>query len=162
MGAPPSEAIGGARTPPGARAGGLPPPGRVSCGFACLERRWPCSSMYRLPGPGMRPIVEFAMLTSIRIPSRAFVVALALLFAAGPARAQCLISGGTSLCNGPVQLCGPDGLYEYQWTDPAGNPSYDKCLTAALPGVYSLQIFDMYGATLGPCTQLVPGPDPPP
>jgi len=107
--------------------------------------------------------VEIVMSSAFRFRPHALAAALALFFfAAGDARAQCLITGGSSLCDGPVQLCGPDGLYEWVWTDPAGNQSYEQCLTAATPGVYSLELHDMYGASFGPCTVLLQAPEPPP
>ncbi len=101
------------------------------------------------------------MSSSIRIRPHALAAALALLLAAGDARAQCLITGASSLCDGPIQLCGPSGLYEWVWTDPAGNQSYDQCLTASTPGVYSLELFDIYGGSSA-CSVTLQAPEPPP
>ena len=101
------------------------------------------------------------MSSSIRIRSHALAAVLALFFAASGAGAQCLITGASTLCDGPAQLCGPDGIYEFVWTDPAGNMSFDRCVTAATPGLYSLQLYDMFGGS-SVCTTLLQVPDPPP
>jgi len=98
----------------------------------------------------------------IRIRPHALAAALALFFfAASDAGAQCLITGASSLCNGPVQLCGPAGNYEYEWLDPSGNYSFYPCLTASEPGVYSLVLYDIYGGSFGPCTVSLGLPEPP-
>ncbi|HEY2954081.1 MAG TPA: FlgD immunoglobulin-like domain containing protein [Candidatus Eisenbacteria bacterium] len=101
------------------------------------------------------------MSTANRIRTHALAAAVALLCAAGGAGAQCLITGATSLCDGPATLCGPDGTFEYFWTDPAGNTSFDRCLTATTPGDYTLQIFDMFGGSFA-CTASLAAPEPPP
>ncbi len=98
---------------------------------------------------------------ALRIRPHALAIALALLFAAGGAHAQCLITGPSTPCGGPVELCGPDGLYEWVWTDPSGAQSYNRCLIATQPGPYSLVLFDMFGGTFGPCSLLVATAEPP-
>jgi hypothetical protein len=97
-----------------------------------------------------------------RFRTFALAAALALLSPTGVAFSQCLITGDSSLCNGPVQLCGPEGLYEYLWIDPAGQFSFDRCLTASTPGVYMLRITDEFGSSYGPCSKTVEMTPPPP
>src|SRR5262249_61683368 len=113
-------------------------------------------------GPGKRPKVETVMLRRKRIRPFALAAALALLSLPGVTRAQCLITGDSSLCNGPVQLCGPDGLYEYLWIDPAGQFSFDRCLMATQAGTYMLRITDQFGQSFGPCSKAVEASNPPP
>ena len=98
----------------------------------------------------------------IRFRTRALVAALALLLAPSIAGAQCLISGGRSLCNGPVQLCGPEGNYEYMWIDPAGQFTFDRCISASTPGTYMLQVTDEFGNSFGPCSHTIEPASPAP
>ena len=92
----------------------------------------------------------------------ALAFALALFVVPAVAQSQCEIIGDSSLCNGPVQLCGPEGQYEYMWVDPAGNFFFDRCLMATEPGTYMLQLTDQFGQTFGPCTKTVEATPPPP
>ena len=110
--------------------GNLPLACRLRVDFARRLRRWPCSFITQTSGPGMRPTVETFMFGTKRIRTLALAAALALLSPAAVAQSQCLITGNSSLCNGPVQLCGPDGLYEYTWIDPSGQFSFDRCTIA--------------------------------
>jgi hypothetical protein len=97
-----------------------------------------------------------------RIRSHVFALTLALFLSSSDAGAQCLITGPTSLCNGPVQLCGPDGSYEYQWATPSGQPFYSQCVIASEPGVYTILLNDIQGVLWGPCSVTVTSADPPP
>jgi flagellar hook capping protein FlgD len=93
---------------------------------------------------------------------RLFALVAALVLLPAAAWSQCLITGDTDLCNGAVQLCGPDGQYEYLWVDPAGQFLFDRCITASAAGTYMLQITDQFGNMYGPCsTTLVNTPPPP-
>jgi flagellar hook capping protein FlgD len=110
----------------------------------------------------MRPTVENDMFRPIRTRRPlALALALALLLPA-VAHSQCQISGDSSLCNGPVQLCGPDGQYEYMWIDPAGQFLFDRCIMATTPGTYMLRMTDSFGNAYGPCSKDVEATPPPP
>jgi hypothetical protein len=107
-------------------------------------------------------LVENVMVRPIRFRWFALAAALALLAFPGVARSQCVITGGSSLCNGPIELCGPEGVYEYMWIDPAGQFIFTRCITAATPGDYMLRITDEFGQTFGPCVKTVGNTPPPP
>ena len=103
------------------------------------------------------------MFRPIRLRCFALAAALALVVTSpGIARSQCVISGGSSLCNGPIELCGPEGVYEYMWIDPAGQFSFTRCITAATPGNYMLRITDEFGHSFGPWVMSVGETPPPP
>ncbi|NOT33257.1 MAG: hypothetical protein HOP12_03705 [Candidatus Eisenbacteria bacterium] len=69
------------------------------------------------------------------------------------AQNECMISGPTSTCGGSVQLCGPEGLYLYEWTGPNGFTATSRCINVSDPGVYSMRIQDIeFGVFFGPCT----------
>ncbi len=83
-------------------------------------------------------------------------LALTAALAAAGASAQCLVTGPDSMCGGSVQLCGPPGLCEYEWTGPNGFLANTECVTVTQPGVYSLRVFDcLNGLWFGPCTHTV-------
>lgn len=91
-----------------------------------------------------------------RRPPSWSILALALVLNAGPARAQCLISGPTALCDGgAAQLCGPGGSAELVWMLPDGSQSFSQCIVAAAPGTYQLWVFDPLGGMSGPCTHTI-------
>jgi len=72
-----------------------------------------------------------------------FVAALAVVaIPAGPALAQCTITGPDSWCGSPVTLCGPDGSEFYAWTFPDGSYQYAQCITVNAPGSYELRFID--------------------
>jgi flagellar hook capping protein FlgD len=91
----------------------------------------------------------------------ALAAVLALLLPA-VAFAQCEIIGDANLCNGAVQLCGPEGLYEYMWIDPAGQFFFDRCIMATTAGTYMLRLTDQFGQSYGPCSKDVAATPPPP
>jgi hypothetical protein len=91
----------------------------------------------------------------------ALAAVLALLLPA-VAFAQCEIIGDANLCNGAVQLCGPEGLYEYMWIDPAGQFLFDRCIMATTAGTYMLRLTDQFGQSYGPCSKNVEATPPPP
>lgn len=83
------------------------------------------------------------------------VVAVALFACAvlpSAALSQCSISGPNSLCGGSAQLCAPAGT-ETQWTGPNGFTSNASCITASVPGTYTLRVFDnINGLWSAPCS----------
>src|SRR5689334_14279621 len=85
-------------------------------------------------GPGMRPTVETDMFRPIGIRRPFALAAVLALLLPAVAFAQCEIIGDANLCNGAVQLCGPEGLYEYMWIDPAGQFLFDRCIMATTAG----------------------------
>jgi len=89
----------------------------------------------------------------IRTPALllAFVACLAL---AGSARAQgpsCEITGPETGC-GPVEICGPEGDYEYYWARPVGGVEFTRCIIAVESGTYILWVTDKKSGEQGePC-----------
>jgi hypothetical protein len=79
---------------------------------------------------------------------------LALLGLAGSAAAQtCSISGPTTVCDSPVELCGPVGDVDYEWSGPNGFSATSRCVQVSQPGTYTLRMFDyLNGLWLAPCS----------
>jgi hypothetical protein len=81
---------------------------------------------------------------------------LALLSTAGfvPARAQCLISGPTTLCPGStIQLCGPaNSNAMYWWQAPDGSAYLSQCVTVSMTGRWALSINDWTTNTTDTCS----------
>lgn len=52
-----------------------------------------------------------------------------------------VIAGGSSACAGEnLELCGPAGSFEYEWSGPAGFASAAACVVAAEAGSYQLRV----------------------
>jgi hypothetical protein len=69
------------------------------------------------------------------------------------AQSQCAITGPSSTCGVPVQLCGPVGDFEYQWTGPNMFQASTQCISVSEPGTYTLRLFDMNnGLWEAPCS----------
>jgi hypothetical protein len=52
-----------------------------------------------------------------------------------------VITGASSACAGePIELCGPAGNFEYQWTGPSGFASSAACIAAAEAGTFELRV----------------------
>jgi hypothetical protein len=81
-------------------------------------------------------------------------LALVVTMAAGPAGAQCLISGPDSVaCGTSATLCGPSDGSDFMWTLPDGSMAFDPCISATEGGTYSLLVFNgVSGLWFGPCT----------
>jgi hypothetical protein len=55
----------------------------------------------------------------------------------------CSITGPSQTCAGvPVDLCGPDGDYQYIWTGPGGSVGSTSCVSVSAAGTYTLIIVD--------------------
>jgi len=80
--------------------------------------------------------------TNARGNARLWIATLALMLAAAPVSAQCVISGPSALCNGSAQLCGPSGSYMYTWSGPNGFLETTPCVTVTVPGTYMLSLID--------------------
>lgn len=101
--------------------------------------------------------------TPARGTARLWIVTLALVLAAAPAAAQCVITGPGALCNGSAQLCGPSGNYAYTWSGPNGFLQTTECVTVTEPGTYMLSVIDMgAGRFLGMCSKTVAAGSTPP
>ena len=51
------------------------------------------------------------------------------------------ISGGASACEGEsVELCGPAGSFDYEWSGPAGFSAATACISAGAAGTYELRV----------------------
>lgn len=92
--------------------------------------------------------------TSLRTPAL-WLAALALVAFAGSAQAQvgpsCTITGPET-SSGPVELCGPEGNYEYYWARPEGGIAFTRCITAYESGQYVLWLTDLTTKVQGePC-----------
>lgn len=90
----------------------------------------------------------------IRTPAL-LLAAVALVTMVNVARAQvgpsCSITGPETAC-GKVELCGPEGDYEYYWAPPGGGVQYTRCILAEEGGEYVLWITDKKTGLQGePC-----------
>lgn len=66
-----------------------------------------------------------------------------VLSAAGAAP---VIAGGSSACEGEsVELCGPPGSFEYEWTGAAGVASAAACVSADVAGEYAFRVRPLPG-----------------
>lgn len=101
------------------------------------------------------------------------LAALAIVASAGAAHASggpsCEITGPDVAC-GPVELCGPEGNYDYYWAPPNGGVQFTRCILASDEGAYVLWITDRDTGLQGePCFKkltinpptscLITGPD---
>ena len=88
-----------------------------------------------------------------------------LMLAAALARAQCTISGPSTICSGgSATLCGPGDptVDSYEWTGPNGYFNWTQCITVSTPGTYSLTYYDnRAGVALGPCDHVLTVATPP-
>lgn len=86
----------------------------------------------------------------------ALVVALGCVVGVESSLAQCSITGPSSTCGLPVQLCGPTGGFDYEWTGPNGFSATTRCVNVSDQGTYSLRLFDYNnGIWFGPCTHVL-------
>ena len=106
----------------------------------------------------MRP----ASITRSLVPLFAAVALCAARSAPSLAQAPCAITGPAAVCGGAVELCGPDGDYEWAWTGPGGFTASTRCVNVSVPGDYALRVFDrLNGLWSAPCTHTLGTGSPP-